>query len=58
MSEQWERLDEKTGLVVGVDRNGDRTKRKPSQHEQQYMPRWGKNQNTDASRQNGGTGNE
>ena len=42
MSEAWERLDERTGRVVGVDENGDRYDRMASKHESYYMPRWGR----------------
>jgi len=45
MSGSWERLNEKTGLIVGIDANGDRTTRRPSEHEKRYMPRWGRNEN-------------
>ena len=40
-SEEWERLNKKSGMVCGVDKNGDRYERLPTSHEKQFMARRG-----------------
>ena len=40
-SEERERLNKKSGMVCGVDKNGDRYERLPTIHEKQFMARQG-----------------
>jgi len=45
MSCAWIKLNEKTGLLVGVDRNGDRFEKRPTDHQCRNVERWGRNEN-------------
>jgi hypothetical protein len=43
MSGAWEKYDERTGMIVGRNKYGERIERPATEHEKYYMPRWGKN---------------